>query len=223
MSKPTPASALSAFAKKEPAKKVTTLTLDEVELHKQVLEYAKAKKAMDEAEAALKKFKPELRDAALALYADHNVATSVFAGNVALQSPFADLRVNFNNGYRSALTNEAIADAEAAIGKPLKQLFTTATTTLVDFDKLPKELRAKFEEEFLHLFEKYDAVGAVTLKSVNTVVEDFNQKVLKVLTADEIVVLDQSLPIPATFTVTRLESPEFITAALLKLQQGAQA
>ncbi len=215
--------ALNAFTKKTPTTKAASISHDDPLIHQQILEYAQAKKLMDAAEAKLKGLKPELRDLAVQLYAEHNVTTDQFTGNVNLVSPHAELRVNLNNGYKVAPSSDAIKDAETAIGKRLKHLFTLSTVATLDFDMIEKESRAAFEKEFTALCEKHNAVQAVTVKEGNVVVADFNQKVIKLLTPDEILVLDQTLAIPATFTIVRLDSPETIAAAnLMAEKEGAK-
>lgn len=207
MAKP---STLDAFSPKptSSSKKALSLTLDEPSLAGTVRDFAVATNSLKHAEGQIEVLKPELREAALRHFLEHNVASDAFAGNVLMVGDASEIRVNFNSGYKSTPSQEALADLETAIGKKLGHLFEPTASMEISLDVIEASKRELFLQAFLKLCETLDVKHAVSAKS-GTAFKDkatFNEQVLRMLTPDELEVMDRTIKIPSTFTVTKLEA-----------------
>lgn len=190
---------LDAFAKAPTKGKTQSISFLNPGLADPIKDFVKSKITIEESEAILNEAKKTLREFALTEYSKHNVTATAHVGNVMLASEEAELRVNFNNGYKSSLTDEAIAELEERFGKKLSHMFEKTEVAVVDFSKI--KAKTAFMKGFIDLCKEHDAKDAVVAKTGNAVVKDFNQQAAKILTPEELVALDAVLAIPTTITV----------------------
>lgn len=190
---------LNVFSQAPAKGKTQSISFLNPDLCDPIKDFVKSKVTIEQAEATLEEAKKKLREFALSEYAKHNATAAVHVGNIMLASEEAELRVNFNNGYKASLTDEAIAELEAHTGKKLAHLFVKTEVAVVDFAKI--KAKAAFMKDFIELCKKHDATDAVTAKTGNVAVKDFNQQAARVLTPDELVELDSVIAVPTTVTV----------------------